>query len=167
MSWNLLALDTSFYLPSFGRLQKTGSRRIRVVEPACLCADERYPQRAMKHVQDAHCGVYRLPLFQVVPGFLEQFSRTVDKYSFRFRNTIREFSRVGLANCRFVEVAPISVVWEFVSDSVHGISITVPFGRIRGDFYRRTKKLGHNGSLCGGCQIVARNRQPKDTAERC
>jgi hypothetical protein len=67
-----------------------------------------------------------LLLFQVVPGFLEQFSRTLDKYSFRFRNTIREFGRVGLANYGFVEVTPISVVWEFVSDSVHAISVAAP-----------------------------------------
>ncbi len=71
---------------------KPSSRGLHVVELArCLCSNVRCLQRAMKHVQGAHCGIYGLLLFQVVSSFLEQFPRTLDEYSFRFRNTAGEF----------------------------------------------------------------------------
>jgi len=102
----------------------------------------------MKHVQATHCGVYSLLFFQVVSGFLEQFPRTLDKDSFRFRDTIREFGRIELANCGFVVLSPISVLWEFMSDGVHLMSVAVALGRVRGGFSRGiVELLGHNGSL--------------------
>src|SRR5438445_4680502 len=158
------------YSPSGSAIcNKRSSSCLQVVELArCLCSDVRCLQRAMKHVQGAHCSVYGLLLFQVVSSFLEQFPRTLDEYSFRLRDTIGEFGRVELANGGFVELSPISVLKDFVRDSVHAISVAVTLGRLHGGFYRRTRKLlGHNGSLCSGCQIVARNRQPTDAAERC